>query len=666
MFNSWKMPAESTGSFDLSVYCLTHKEYDRKRNRSTLQSAFDAIIGGCTFLQVRDKAAKPDELVPFVRQVMVLVKTARGEQLSSDEQAALEASKELSSLRRTLLFKDGLCPNLRCVVNDHVDIAILAGADGAHIGQEDTPVSIARAALDAGYQPGTQRRILGVTAKTVESALQAVAQGADYLGSGAVCSTSTKDNTVPLPLDRLAAICAAAWPVPVVAIGGIGLETVARALLCHEGLTVTGSESALAHMKPVHWYACLPAGVAVCGAVMDVDDVQHATSQIRGMVLAAQTAQDKYRTGELGLPLSGSSMLSHTAGLVLACLRARVPLVQCMTNQVAQDLTANVLLAAGASAAMVADEFEAPEFARLRADALLVNMGTLAHERVPVMEAACRACRKVQGSSHTGWMPVVLDPVGCGGTKHRTDSCVRIAQALHSSCAIIRGNGSEILALASAVLSSKANAGQPSSIAGKGVESLHDSRSLQVLQAAARLADALQVVVAVSGAHDYVVGPVRVREDWVPTDTSVPRPVLIVKNDVPMLTKISAAGCAMTALMAAMAAAVGKELSVDESMQGPEASGVGVGGGTSVLRRHVQAIGKVQGYEALAQLNEHTRGLMLAAASTFAYFAVSAQCKGAAVAGPGSLRTHLVDALFSIQPADLTKAALVSCELMQL
>lgn len=99
------------------------------------------------------------------------------------------------------------------LINDRVDIALAAGADGVHLGQDDLPLPEARALLGPD-------RILGATAHTVEEALRAQAEGADYLGVGAMFPTGTKTNTIPTSADTLKAICAAV-SIPVVAIGGV-------------------------------------------------------------------------------------------------------------------------------------------------------------------------------------------------------------------------------------------------------------------------------------------------------------------------------------------------------------------------------------------------------------------------------------------------------------
>ena len=102
------------------------------------------------------------------------------------------------------------------LVNDRPDLAQAVGADGVHVGQEDTGLVEARNLLGANA-------LLGGSAHTVEEALAAQAAGADYLGCGAVFGSGTKHNVSQMPLETLTAICQAV-DIPVVAIGGVSLD----------------------------------------------------------------------------------------------------------------------------------------------------------------------------------------------------------------------------------------------------------------------------------------------------------------------------------------------------------------------------------------------------------------------------------------------------------
>jgi thiamine-phosphate pyrophosphorylase len=134
-------------------------------------------------------------------------------------------------------------------VNDRVDVAVIAGADGAHVGQDDLPVAAARRVSPPGF-------LLGVSAESVELALQAEAEGADYVGVGPVYATGSKaDAGEPIGLERIAEV-AAAVKIPVVGIGGIAVGN-ARAVV----------ESGAA-------------GVAVISAVMRADDPESAAREL--------------------------------------------------------------------------------------------------------------------------------------------------------------------------------------------------------------------------------------------------------------------------------------------------------------------------------------------------------------------------------------------------
>jgi thiamine-phosphate pyrophosphorylase len=110
----------------------------------------------------------------------------------------------------------------RVVVNDRPDVALAAGADGVHVGDEDLPVALVRRIVGP-------ERLVGATVRTLESARQAAADGADYVGYGPVFATSTKQVPAELRgLDGLSAV-ARGSPIPVVAIAGLTVENAAEA-----------------------------------------------------------------------------------------------------------------------------------------------------------------------------------------------------------------------------------------------------------------------------------------------------------------------------------------------------------------------------------------------------------------------------------------------------
>ena len=195
-------------------------------------------------------------------------------------------------------------------------------------------------------------------------------------------------------------------------------------------------------------------------------------------------------------------------------MRATSPLVQCITNYVAMNVSANVLLAAGASPAMVHTQEEAGEFAAI-AGALTVNIGTLSPQWVAGMKAA------ITGASGAG-KPWVLDPVAHFATAYRRQT---VSELLSLKPAIIRGNASEIIAL---------GGGQS---AGQGVDSGDPVE--QAEGAAQQLSLSTGAVVAVTGAVDFVtLGERAVR----------------VSGGSALMPKVTALGCSLTGLVGAFAA----------------------------------------------------------------------------------------------------------------
>jgi hydroxyethylthiazole kinase len=196
-------------------------------------------------------------------------------------------------------------------------------------------------------------------------------------------------------------------------------------------------------------------------------------------------------------------------------LRRVSPLVHNITNYVAMDVSANALLALGASPAMVHAEEEVEEFVAL-SHALVVNIGTLSPAWVGAMTRAARQAVALG-------KPWVLDPVGAGATLYRTSAARDLARL---GPTVVRGNASEILALAGA-----------SAAPTRGVDSVHGAAD--AVEVARDLARDLRCVVAVTGATDYVTDGTR---------------VLRVENGHPMMTRVTGLGCTATALTGAFLA----------------------------------------------------------------------------------------------------------------
>ncbi len=129
------------------------------------------------------------------------------------------SSKEFFDVA-TRLKKITAQKNIPLIVNDRIDIAQAVDAAGVHIGQSDLPCKVARKILGA-------EKIIGVSVSTVEEAMQAEIDGANYLGVGAMFATATKTDAKIVTLDTLKKIRAAV-KIPIVAIGGINLETISK------------------------------------------------------------------------------------------------------------------------------------------------------------------------------------------------------------------------------------------------------------------------------------------------------------------------------------------------------------------------------------------------------------------------------------------------------
>lgn len=198
---------------DLILYAVTDRTW--LGNMTLYEQVEEALKGGATFIQLREK-----EL---------------------DEESFLKEAFEIKELCRKY--------NVPFVINDNVDIAVKASADGIHIGQKD---------MEAGYVRSVigENKILGVSAQTVEQAVLAEKQGADYLGVGAVFPTGSKADAEDVSYETLKAICEAV-NIPVVAIGGISAGNV---------LKLKGSGIS---------------GIAAISAIFAAEDIESATKSLK-------------------------------------------------------------------------------------------------------------------------------------------------------------------------------------------------------------------------------------------------------------------------------------------------------------------------------------------------------------------------------------------------
>ena len=174
---------------ELKFYLVT--DSDILRGRDFYNSIEEALKGGVTMLQLREKNASGKEF--------------------------LEKAIKLRELTKKY--------NVKFIINDRVDIAMLCDADGVHVGQSDIPANKVRELIG-------EDKIVGVSARTVEEALTAKENGADYLGVGAMFTTRTKLDAKSVSIEKLKEI-KELIKLPVVAIGGLSLSNIDKLKECN-------------------------------------------------------------------------------------------------------------------------------------------------------------------------------------------------------------------------------------------------------------------------------------------------------------------------------------------------------------------------------------------------------------------------------------------------
>lgn len=196
----------------LFLYAVTDRSWTQKK--SLYEQVEETLKGGTTFVQLREKDLPYEDF--------------------------LQEGKEIQALCKKY--------EVPFVINDNVHLARELDADGVHIGQDDMKISEARKIIGG-------EKILGVSVQTAEDAIKAEKEGADYLGVGAVFSTSTKRDAIDVSYKMLKEICSAV-KIPVVAIGGINKSNVVE--LANSGIC----------------------GVAVISAIFAQENIEMATYEL--------------------------------------------------------------------------------------------------------------------------------------------------------------------------------------------------------------------------------------------------------------------------------------------------------------------------------------------------------------------------------------------------
>lgn len=204
----------------MRLYAVTDRSW---LNGQTLYEQVEqALKGGVTLVQLREKGLGAEQFLQEARQI------------------------------QQLCHRFGV----PLIINDSIEVALAVDADGVHLGQDDANAAQARQLLG-------KDKIIGVSAHNVQEALQAVQDGADYLGSGAVFGSGTKTNVSTLPMQTLREICRAV-PIPVVAIGGITEQNLQQ--LSGSGI----------------------AGAAVVSAIFAQENIEEAAIRLRGLLSQMQ------------------------------------------------------------------------------------------------------------------------------------------------------------------------------------------------------------------------------------------------------------------------------------------------------------------------------------------------------------------------------------------
>ena len=170
-------------NIDLSLYLVTDKSDDVEKFLNTIE---EAIKGGVTVVQIREKTAETLDFYNLALKV-----------------------KEITTKY-----------NVPLIINDRVDVALAIDAEGVHVGQSDMPCDVTRKLIG-------EDKILGVSAATIDEAIKAEKDGADYIGTGAVFPTATKDDAPSITKQDLKDVVDSI-NIPVVAIGGITLENASQ------------------------------------------------------------------------------------------------------------------------------------------------------------------------------------------------------------------------------------------------------------------------------------------------------------------------------------------------------------------------------------------------------------------------------------------------------
>lgn len=473
------------------------------------------------------------------------------------------STKEYVDLARKL--KLALNNSVPLIIDDRLDVALAVDADGLHVGEDDLDAMLAR-------QFWPKHKILGVSGygdlDKTKHIVQRLGRNMSYIAGGGVDFSPTKKINPKGAASYydlkqcLNEIDKRDGGLPLVAIGGVNEKNASDTIFAGaDGLCVVSE------------LLDLPAN--------KIEAKARKLSQLINSSIKEKTILKNLRSNVESL------------GNAVQRIRDKRPLVHCITNYVSMDLSANVLLAASCSPAMVHCEEEAAKFADMCGTvggAVSINVGTLSKPWATSIQQTAQEC-------HRSSIPWVLDPVGVGvpALKFRTDLCVQLCTKYKPT--VIRGNVAECIALATAIVGPRSS----SPITNQsGADSLTDTAAIDFHEIDA-LAKTTGAIVCVTGSLDYI-------------SCGLTGQKYLVKHDVPLLQSITATGCSLSSLIGGFLA------TAKCSSQ------------YALATAHATAFFSLAAERALKKLEE---------------------AGSVTTIGPGSFRVALLDTLHSISPQEL-------------
>ncbi|KAF8070002.1 thiamine biosynthetic bifunctional enzyme Thi4 [Lyophyllum atratum] len=447
-------------AIDYSIYLVTGRDL-LPPGKDYYESLEESIQGGVTVVQVREKYADTAEFLQVAAK-----------------------SKEICDRY-----------NVPLLINDRVDVAVAIKAHGVHLGQTDMSVTQARSMLP-------KDAIIGVSCNNVDHVENAVKDGVDYVGIGAVWGTKTKQLTSPIVGPRRVGAMLEildGTQIKAVAIGGIKSSNLLR--------TLHGSVSSTNHILD---------GVAVVSDIVAAAQPRGAAAKLSQIFRSFRCPPTISSTSEGVLTERG--IIDEVARLMTA-VREINPLVHQITNNVVATQSANITLALGGSPIMATEPQEMEDLSHI-CNALLVNIGTLRADGKESMSIAGY-------SANANKKPLVFDPVGIGASAFRKETVKDLLNTFQAS--VIKGNAGELATLANS-----------QEVLTKGVDSV-GSGFKDPVGFVRTLAKKERCVIVLTGPIDYISDGVS---------------VVALRNGHEILGKITGSGCIVGSSIATYCGAI--------------------------------------------------------------------------------------------------------------